>query len=204
MGAMITIERFRQIELAVIAAGYAEQIAWCEALQAPTDAETFASEAIYVIINSSMRNSVARPIFTRVLAALRRKRRAKTVYGHPGKAAAIDRIWRERQQLFVEFTNAADIVAFCATLPFTGEVTKYHLARNLGGDFAKPDVHLNRLAEAEGTNAQELCERLARESGYRAATIDLILWRACADGIIDSRAFEKEDDGAAVADETRK
>lgn len=184
---MITIERFREIEAAVIAAGYSEQIAWCEALEPPIDAETFASEAIYVIINAGMKNSVARPIFARVMTALRRRRSCKAVYGHPGKVAAINKIWKERQQLFAEFQTAEDVVAFCATLPFTGQVTKFHLARNLGEDFAKPDVHLNRLAEAERTTAQELCDRLARESGYRAATIDLILWRACADGIIDPR-----------------
>ena len=97
---MITIERFREIEAGVIAAGYAESIAWCEALKPPTDAETFATEAIYVIINSGMKNSVARPIFERVMAALRKRRSCNTVYGHPGKVAAINKIWRERQQLF--------------------------------------------------------------------------------------------------------
>jgi hypothetical protein len=60
-------------------------------------------------------------------------------------------------------------------------------SENLGADVAKPDVHLNRLAEAERVTAQELCERLAKETGYRAATVDLILWRACANGIIHSR-----------------
>jgi hypothetical protein len=77
-------------------------------------------------------------------------------------------------------------VAFLAKLAWIGPITKFHLAKNFGGNFAKPDVHLNRLAEAEGTTAQELYDRLAEESGYRAATIDLILWRACADKIIHS------------------
>jgi hypothetical protein len=80
-------------------------------------------------------------------------------------------------------------VAFCGTLPWVGPITKYHLAKNFGGNFAKPDVHLQRLADAEGTTPQELCERLGEATGYRASTIDLILWRACADGIINSRDF---------------
>ncbi len=181
----LSLARFRAIEAAVIEAGYGPQIAWCENLLAPLDADTFASEVIYVIVNSGMRNSVARPIFERCMMALRNGGSCRTVYGHPGKAAAIDLVWESRDRLFVEFSHTTDLIGFCATLPYTGEITKYHVARNLGGDYAKPDVHLNRLAGREGVTAQELCERLATASGYRAATVDMILWRACADRIID-------------------
>ena len=34
-----------------------------------------------------------------------------------------------------------------------------------------------------------MCQRLARQTGYREATIDTILWRACADGFLDSRDY---------------
>ena len=89
--------------------------------------------------------------------------------------------------LFRRFLQTDDLIAFCETLPWIGPITKFHLAKNLGSNVAKPDVHMLRLAKRSGTAAQELCERLSRETGYRAATIDLILWRACADGIIHSR-----------------
>ena len=72
-------------------------------------------------------------------------------------------------------------------LPWIGGITKYHLAKNLGIDCAKPDVHLQRLADREGVTAHVLCERLAKATGYRIATVDLVLWRACATGLIDSR-----------------
>jgi hypothetical protein len=114
------------------------------------------------------------------------------VFGHPGKASGIDAIWAKREQLYAEYMGAEDKVAFLAMLAWIGPITKFHLAKNFGGDFAKPDVHLNRLAQAEDTTAQELCQRLAAETGYRAATIDLILWRACADEIIDSRAIDRQ------------
>lgn len=83
-------------------------------------------------------------------------------------------------------------MAYCATLPWIGPITKYHLAKNFGGDWAKPGVHLPRLANAEECSPQDPCERLARESGYRAATVDLILLRACADGVIDSRRSQAD------------
>ena len=186
---MITLAQFRDIEAAVRAAGYSRTILWSETPDPPKSARKFAREAIFVICSSGMRNTVAQTIFDRCMGALRAGVSVRTVFGHPGKAAAIDHIWAERKRLYSAYRSAADPVEYLATLPWVGPITKYHLAKNFGGDFAKPDVHLNRLADAENVSAQELCERLGRESGYRAATIDLILWRACADGIIDSRSY---------------
>ena len=37
---------------------------------------------------------------------------------------------------------------------------KFHLARNLGLDFAKPDRHLQRIAQSYNTTPQELCEHI--------------------------------------------
>lgn len=188
---MITLAQFRNIEAMVREAGYGASIEWAENVTAPINAEAFAEQAIYVICNSGMRNSVAQPIFERCMTALSIIGSCKAVFGHPGKAAAIDAIWANRAVHFAAYVMAKDRLATLANLPFIGDITKYHLARNLGADYAKPDVHLNRLAEAEQVNAQTLCERLAAESGYRVGTVDLILWRACADLLIDSTKFAR-------------
>lgn len=184
---MITLERFHEIEAAVRAAGYDDAIAWSEQAAPPEDPDQFASEAIYVIINGGMSNRVAQPIHERCMRALAAKGSCREAFGHPGKAAGIDQIWEQRHALFAAYLEADDLLAFCETLPWIGAITRYHLAKNFGAPFAKPDVHLNRLAEAEGCSAQELCDRLADDTGYRASTVDLILWRACAIGIIKSR-----------------
>lgn len=65
-------------------------------------------------------------------------------------------------------------------LPFMGPALSCHVARNLGNvNVAKPDVHLNRLAQHYGIeSAQKLCETI---SGYPAAYNDLVLWLASAD-----------------------
>lgn len=183
----ISKHQFSKIDKAVRKAGYSAAIEWSENIEPPPNAKALAAEAIYVIVNSGMSNVVAVPIFERCMAALHKGKSATTVFGHPGKAAAIDHIWRRRVTLFRQLRKTDDLVAFCATLPWTGDITKYHLAKNLGADVAKPDVHINRLAAPEGVTAHQLCERLAKETGYRVATVDLILWRACADGIIHSR-----------------
>lgn len=183
----ISRDLFAKIDRAVRKAGYTAAIEWSENVRPPASAADLAAEAIYVICNSGMSNRAAVPIFERCMAALRAGESASTVFGHRGKAAAIDEIWRRRRSLFRKLRTTEHLVEFSASLPWLGPATKFHLAKNLGADVAKPDVHLNRLARREGATAQELCERLARETGYRIATIDLILWRACADGIIHSR-----------------
>lgn len=186
---MITLKRFRRLEAAVVRAGYGETIDWAENIRPPADADAFAREAIYVIANSGMRTSVALLIVERCLGAIAEAQSVATVFGHPGKVAAIDTIWRDREQLFAAFLACDDPVAFCATLPWVGPVTSRHLAKNLGADVAKNDVHLQRLADREAISVDELCARLATQTSYRVATIDTLLWRACECGILNSKRY---------------
>lgn len=165
-------------------------IEWSESIEPPKCADEFAAAAIYVICNSGMKNSVAAPIAQRCIEALRQGRGAECVFGHARKAAAINSIWDSRNELFERYTRESAKLDVLRELPWIGPVTVHHLAKNLGVDTAKPDVHLERLARREGATALELCERLARETGYRVATIDSVLWRACADSILDSRKYE--------------
>jgi len=48
---------------------------------------------------------------------------------------------------------------------------------------------MKRLAEVERTTPEKMCKRLARQVGYRVATVDSILWRACAEGILSSSRY---------------
>lgn len=194
---MITLKRFRKLEAALRAHGYGPMIEWSESIQPPADAEAYAAAAIYVICNSGMKNSVAAPIAERCIDAVAAGTPAATVFGHPGKSAAIDRIWEDRLQLFGRYILAEAKLDVLAELPWIGPVTRYHLAKNLGANVAKPDVHLERLARGDKTTTRTLCKRLARWSGYRVATIDSILWRACADGLLSSIAYEAEGWSAA-------
>lgn len=176
----------------VIALGQTAQddIKWSDGCTEPSDAYDFASEAIFVICNSGMKHTVARGIFERVMLALEESRPVFNVFRHPGKAAAIQAIWRDREELLARYLAASDKVAFCGSLPWIGGITKYHLAKNFGAQVAKPDVHLQRLADREGVSAQTLCERLASVTGYKVATVDVLLWRACATGVLNSRTGE--------------
>jgi hypothetical protein len=59
-------------------------------------------------------------------------RRSGWAFGIPGKADAIDRIWRDRARLYGAYLAAADKLAALDELPWIGPVTKRALARSLG------------------------------------------------------------------------
>ena len=182
------LELFNELIARLDSAGYAEgDIRWAENTKPPANADEFATETVFVICNSGMKHTIARKIFDKCMAAIAAGDSCATVFGHQGKAEAMDHIWAKREELFQGFLAADDKIEFCQTIPWIGGITRFHLAKNFGAQVAKPDVHLVRVAERHATNPQELCERISAASGYKINTVDLILWRACAVGILDGK-----------------
>src|SRR3569623_623440 len=89
----LTLAQFREIEAALLASGYGGMITWSETVKPPRDCNTFAKEAIYVICNSGIRVTIGNRIYWKCVRALRKGKSATDVFGHPGKAPAIDHIW---------------------------------------------------------------------------------------------------------------
>ncbi len=173
---------YLSIKADVMRAGYGYEIEWAEKVKAPETPEDFFGEYAWVVVNSGMKNRVARIIYDRISQAIKDGKPVNTAFKHPGKAVAIQHVWKKRQELFDKFkllTGADEILSFCRSLPWIGEITQYHLSKNFGVDCAKPDRHLVRIAERYKTTPRELCEKLSKESGDRVATVDLVIWRAC-------------------------
>lgn len=62
-------------------------------------------------------------------------------------------------------------------LPYIGEKTKDHLAKNIGlEDTAKADVHLERCAEECSATVEELVSFLADEYEMTKHLVDAVLW----------------------------
>ena len=191
MGAGMSPSRYAELRSAVAAAGYADEIEWAQTVKPPITDEDFAREAIWVILCSGMKAQVARIIEARVWMAINAGKSIKgNVLGKSGKAQAIDTIWRYRARFFRDFQNATDKVEFCRSIPWIGDITKWHLAKNLGVNCAKPDIHLTRVATHYQTTPAALCADLAIATGDRIATVDLVIWRACNLGIVRSRDIE--------------
>lgn len=179
---------FHRIVARLCRGGTAEEdVSWSEYCSPPSNAEHFAREAIFVICNSGMQNKIARQIYVKCMDAIDAGRPVSGVFGHEGKARAIEDVWSRRDELLQGYLAAEDKVAFCRSIPWIGGITSFHLAKNFGAQVAKPDVHLQRLADRHGTSCQELCEIIAARTGFKVATVDVLLWRACADRIIDGR-----------------
>jgi len=187
----MTPSQYRELRAAVIEAGYEHDIDWAQTVKAPATPADFAREVIWVILCSGMKEQVARIIQSRVWATITAGNPVKgNVLGKSGKAVAIDTIWRDRYELFVAFQMASDKVEFAHSLPWVGNVTKWHVAKNLGVDCAKPDIHLERVASHYQTTPEALCADLAAASGDRIATVDVVIWRACNLGIVNSNALK--------------
>ncbi|MCG7394818.1 hypothetical protein MHY87_18115 [Microvirga sp. ACRRW] len=98
----------------------------------PETAEDFAHSVIATICHASVTASVGRRTFEHCMRALEVGSTSRVGFRHPAKAAAIDRIWREREPLFRDYIASSDKLRFLNTLPWIGPVTKHSLARRLG------------------------------------------------------------------------
>lgn len=186
----MTKKVFHKIYELVVDAGYQSEIDWSENLKPCDNSETFLQEYIWVVLNSGMKNQIARKIYEKVIKALSTGQPIENVFKHKGKVEAINIVILNIKSIFknykiIELNGKVDEqLHFLESLPYIGKVTKYHLAKNLGIDICKPDRHLVRLAKQYWMTPQSLCERLSKEIGLRIATIDIILWRAANLGII--------------------
>jgi hypothetical protein len=194
-------------------------------IKPPQEATDFALRTAYVILNGGMSWRVAKGIWSRMRPALVDNGEVGTTFNHAAKRASINAVMTNRDAHFTAYRVAAEIdsnevIAFCETLPHIGPVTKFHLAKNLGVDCAKPDIWLVRVAAVSGESPHELCTRLSQESGDRIAEVDFVIWRACQqrlwtaptgdapasgdaaagddahDGIHDDSMRENDDDGS--------
>lgn len=183
------VDTYLDLKQAIIDQGYADEIDWADDLKPCDSPLAFWVEYSWVVLNSGMKNQVARKIWDRILESLKENLGssvpfASRVFGHKGKAKAIEEMWWARESRFYEYRKSDNKIEFLKSLPWIGDITKYHLAKNLGFDCCKPDRHLVRIAKSFNTTPEALCKRLSIETGDRVATVDLVIWRAANLGII--------------------
>lgn len=176
--------------------GYSSEIKWQESVSIDQLCEqVFLREYAWVVLAAGFREAILRRKFPAIsncffwwgsaeeIANNSQScvQSAMRVFKHQAKMKAIAQtaslIAREGFLSFKNKLNAAPI-ATLQGLPYVGNVTKYHLAKNIGIDVAKPDRHLTRIAQLfDYPTAQMFCEEIAREVGTRVAVVDLVFWR---------------------------
>jgi len=190
------VSRYVDAKDYVIDAGYTDEIDWQSSLEFRKLNETdFLRESAWVILNSGMRETVVRDRFIQISRAFMDWESSELI---------IDNLFECKASALEAFNNTQKINAIVAissrlvlegfnkihsyinhygidylnTFDFIGPATKYHLAKNLGLNVAKPDRHLSRIATSLGFDtAQNLCEQISNLTGDSVPTIDLIIWR---------------------------
>lgn len=206
-------ERYEAIRGRLFDLGYKAEWEWAQSVRPPKTADDFAVQAIWVVCCSGFREQAARVTEEKVFKALAAGRSATEVFPSSGKGRAIDTLWANRERYFVEFQSLLErdatpeeVIEWIAKakLPYVGGgILRYHFAKNLGISCAKPDRHTARLAQVPEDGCPEenfhavmkLCRALAASSGDKVGTVDLVLWRACNLGILDSLAARATPNG---------
>jgi len=121
-----------------------------------------------------MKNQVAEKIFENWC------KNGESAINHEGKRKAIEFVKKYRHEIMEELRNTDNHLAVLEELSWIGKITKYHLARNIGLDYAKPDRHLIRIAEQYGfKDVQAMCKYISEYYDERIGVVDVILWRYC-------------------------
>lgn len=178
------VEPYLDLKAKLIELGYAGEIDWQTNIQPCDNSFTFRDEAIWVILNSGMKEQVARIIRNRIHEAWSNGLPTATGFRHKGKVAAIDYIRDNCGKLFIAYLDAHHKLEYLQELPFIGSITKYHLAKNLGHDVVKPDRHLVRIGRQYGMNCEDMCENLSKQTGDKVSVVDIVLWRSANLGLV--------------------
>jgi|SRR5918996_4035379 hypothetical protein len=179
------------------------EVEWQAALEPGRfDEQTLLREGAWVIMTSGFQEKVIRKVFGGICAAFFWWRSAEEIVRCKEECQAraylsfrnrrkIDAIWRMAETVnnhgfdLIRERILADPIVELKKFRMIGDITSYHLAKNLGFDVAKPDRHLARLATRFGfKNVQSLCETIAEVTGDRVGVVDLILWRSSSLGQI--------------------
>ncbi|MCK5611819.1 hypothetical protein KAR91_58660 [Candidatus Pacearchaeota archaeon] len=177
-------EKYLDLKQAIIDRGYSSEIDWAEDVEQCTDSATFCQQFIFIVCNSGMKNQIAVQIYKKILQAIIDGVDISEVFGHKGKVSAIKDVIKNQTKYFTGYCLSEDKLEFCKSLPWIGDITKYHLYKNLGGDCVKPDRHLVRIAKKYGIDCFEMCQKLSDRIGDKVRTVDLVIWRAANLGMV--------------------
>jgi hypothetical protein len=183
---MLELSDYIALKSKIINRGFAEQLKFVEQrLEAPCDnADSFALEHAWVVLNSGMKYQIALKIYSGVIEALYNEIPLRFLFKHEGKRNAIEKIYYNRDVHFEKYQNISDKVFYLSSLPWIGEVTKFHLARNLGVNTVKPDRHLVRISNLFDVEPAYLCQDLSNKTGEKVGVVDFVLWSAGNQGLI--------------------
>ena len=178
----------------------------------PLGPDEFAKQAMYVILAGGFSQKTAKKIHHKVMNFLAHSPQPIVddllkIFNNKNKINAIVKIWKNKKQyrdLYYEQPDLGSRLSVLASLPHIGKITANHLARNLGEDVVKYDIWIQRLGVAFAArpdlkpkidngnldpDVRAACDamfaHLVRETGLPRGYIDVVLWKACQNGLIN-------------------
>lgn len=189
--------------------------------------EEFAEELVYITLTSGFKQTTAKRFFYLIMDFLHKypnytltekdKLQAGLldIFANKNKTNAIAKIWLNRKNYcdyFYSLKIDSERMKFLRSLPHVGDITQYHIARNLGINCVKYDIWIQRIGVALYDNSRQnlqninngklhpdvrkVCDSMFDElsnvlhlpRGY----IDLILWKSCQQGVFKINGYDIE------------
>lgn len=199
MNQKIAIKMFEEAEL-YCEKNHPDELIWAKGIGPETfknlKAQQFLAEYCWVVYASGFKVSTVKSIFPNLkkafkdfeletLARMKSIKEALSVFNNERKASCFlngsKMIADEGFSVFKKRLKNEGI-DMLELLPGIGPITKFHLAKNIGFvDEAKPDIWLVRAAEVCDSTVEELVAFLSEKYKLSRNTVDVILWRHCAD-----------------------
>ena len=176
--------------------GYGPEISW--QLKVNFDSlneSTFLKELAWVILSSGIKEQVIRKIFEKITFCFFNWESIQMIVDNKQQCHynAIKIFNNERKiSAIIQSAQKINDISFnelkkmikkkpietLQSFPYIGDVTAYHLAKNIGICIAKPDRHLVRIADTEGyDDVQEFCRDVSMVSGDSIPVVDVVFWR---------------------------
>ncbi len=172
--------------------------------------DEFASTVVYVILAGGFRQKTAKEYHKILMNKLSHNPgfdELFQIFKNDKKIRAILRVWENRDNFCADYYKCdtlATRIDYLKTLPHIGNITANHLARNLGEDMVKYDIWIQRLGvlysgnpalyqKVDNGNLQpeikqacdDMFDCMVRETGLPRGYIDVVLFRACQNHLID-------------------
>ena len=171
--------------------------------------DEFAFTVIYVILAGGFSQKTAKRIHQIIIQKMPENPCVDDllkIFNNKNKINAICKIWNNRQSFcdgFYMCKNLDEKLKYLQKLPHIGKITANHLARNLGENIVKYDIWIQRLGVVYGGNSalaqkidngnlntevkkccDDMFEHLEQETKLPRGYIDVVLWKACQNGLI--------------------
>lgn len=190
------LQKYDFVKTIVIDEGFQHEINWQRKVSfEELNEKSFLRELSWVILSSGMKTAVVEKKFGCISKCFFKWESASLIVNNFHKCieSAIQ-IFNNKQKMNAIIDAAIKInkhgfnnikksiksnpIQFLQQFKYIGPVTVYHLAKNIGLDYAKPDRHLVRIASLYNySNVQKFCNDISLCSGDSIPVVDIVFWR---------------------------